>query len=414
MNIKSSYFVPTNDRFAIGQKFITINVGDKSYSFPIVYSQNDNSQNSVDFSQYFYNQNGTTYVCGNNIQIGQISSNLQVNCNSLLLNGNHLNTANGLVKLNEDGKISNDLLDIDLSNIPIPPSSSGTTIVTANSYNSTITLPIPYDSQNQSVTLIVDFIPYQNEDQIVQFKTEYINNENIQVGSDNPFGMQYSSNSSNNSQSSWLQYDENGYGRSFYRVSMKNDLHRSYMRIYTNNRFVKITDSSLTVQNYGQNIVFTLNEDLIPNYQPGKTYYARYTWMDYSGNIMDWKGFKFSGDVVQSAQPQEKLQSQLKFYQFDEQIQNTLDYEGNFIYPQFDYTNGQVQKLTLSGVTTFSCQNILNIPYGKTIKFIVNTIGYQVNLVNQDNITTTVNNVSKLLIQVTNIGYYIMSYRQLV
>jgi hypothetical protein len=63
-----------------------------------------------------------------------------------LLNGNHLNTANGLVKLNEDGKISNDLLDIDLTNLPIPPSSSGTTIVTANSYNSTITLPIPYDN----------------------------------------------------------------------------------------------------------------------------------------------------------------------------------------------------------------------------------------------------------------------------
>lgn len=412
MNIKSSYFVPTNDRFAIGQKFITINVGDKSYSFPIVYSQNNNSQGGVDFSQYFYNQNGITYVCGNNIQIGQSSSNLKLNCNSLLFNGNNLNTANGLVQLNENGKISNDLLDI---NLPIPPSSSGTTIVTANSYNSTITLPIPYDSQNQSVTLIVDFIPYQNEDQIVQFKTEYINNENIQVGSDNPFGMQYGSNSSDNSQSSWLQYDENGYGRSFYRVSMKNDLHRSYMRIYSNDRFVKITDSSLTVQNYGQNIVFTLNEDLIPNYQSGKTYYARYTWMDYSGNIMDWKGFKFSGDVVQFAQPQKKLQDQLKFYQFDEQIQNTSDSEGNFIYPQFDYINGQVQKLTLSGVTTFSCQNILNIPYGKTIKFIVvNTNDYQVNLVNQDNITTTVNNVSKLLIQITNIGYYIMSYQQLV
>lgn len=414
MNIKSSYFVPSTTNFGVGQKFITINVGDKSYSFPITTSQQTNVSDTIDFSQYFYNQAGVSHISGNNVEITTKNNNgkISLRCSDLKLNDSSVNTPLGLVKLNDDGKISNDLLNIDLTNLQLPT-------VSSNSYNSTITLPIPYDHQNQSVTLIVDFIPYQNEDQIVQFKTDYINNENIQVSDDNPFGVQYSSNSSDNSQSSWLQYDENGYGRSFYRVSMKNDLHRSYMRIYSNNRFVKITDSSWIVQNYGQNIVFTLNEDLIPNYQAGKTYYARYTWMDYSGNTMDWKGFKFSGDVMQSAQPQKKLQDQFKFYQFNEQIQNTSDSKGNIIYPQFDYLNGQIQKLTLSEVTTFSCQNILNIPYGKTIKFIVNTNGYQVNLVNQDlvnqdNATTTINNASKLLIQITNIGYYIMSYRQLV
>ena len=507
MSIKSSYFVPTNTKFGVGQKFITINVGNKSYSFPIVYSQNNNA-NNVDFSQYFYNQNGVSHIVGSNVQIDAVNNgNIILNCSDIILNNSSINNANGLVKLNQEGKIPNNYLDIDLTNLPtdgvvkeynrtivsenktlvnkqwaivdanctltlpnsivgsyikistiedannvvvltvsdetIDGDANGLTVdltyatvqlfgvqngwkviqikanannsnssnIVANSYNSTITLPIPFDIQSDAVTLIVDFIPCQNDEQQLIFKTQYINDDNIQVGSDNPFGQQFSSMSSN-SDSSWLQYDQNGYGRNFYRVSMANAQHRNHMKIYSNDRFVDITNSSVTVQNYGSNVVFTLSDQLIPNYIAGKTYFARYTWMDSAGNYMDWKGFKFSGDVIQMAQPQRNLQKTEQIYDIGD-VEVTVEQQGEGLI--FDYSNGKIQKMNLIGSVLIRCENAYNIPYGKTLTlFITNYQSYSFALKNQDEQTVEINYM-KTLIQIINIGdQNVISYKRLV
>ena len=193
---------------------------------------------------------------------------------------------------------------------------------------------------------------------------------------------------------------------------MANAQHRSYMKIYSNDRFVDITSSSVTVQNYESNVVFTLSNQLIPNYIAGKTYFARYTWMDSAGNYMDWKGFKFSGDVIQMAQPQRNLQKTEQIYDIGD-IESTGEQQEEDL--TFDYSNGKIQKMNLIGSVLIRCENAYNIPYGKTLTlFITNYQQYSFALKNQDEQPVEINYM-RALIQIINIGdQNVISYKKLV
>ena len=67
--------------------------------------------NGSDYCNVISTQQNST-----NVVIGNIDGQLKLLGSNIKYNGNNLNTANGLVKLNEDGKIPNNLIDIQISN----------------------------------------------------------------------------------------------------------------------------------------------------------------------------------------------------------------------------------------------------------------------------------------------------------
>ena len=67
--------------------------------------------NGSDYCNVISTQQNST-----NVVIGNIDGQLKLLGSNIKYNGNNLNTANGLVKLNEDGKIPNSLIDMQISN----------------------------------------------------------------------------------------------------------------------------------------------------------------------------------------------------------------------------------------------------------------------------------------------------------
>lgn len=136
-----------------------------------------------------------------------------------------------------------------------------------------ITLPIPYDENNDTLTLIID------------------------IGIDGTFEIQKTdSNSQDLVQGQYC------------RISMANQTHRSRMKIFQTDHFVQIPQNGIGTIYYDSNIVLTLDKTIFPYLEYDKTYYARYTWADSNESYTDWKGFILKNDVQDFAHPQLRIQ----------------------------------------------------------------------------------------------------------
>lgn len=243
----------------------------------------------------------------------------------------------------KDG-INMNLLRIDNNQLKLFNPSTNEYIPTENNsqqqiiYNKnypSFTFPIPYDKNNDTLTLLVDIS-----------QTSEFNNE-----------ISYSESSSSDSSDSSMQSDyQNDY---YIRINMSN--FKSCMKIISNGNFINIPSQGIGKSYYGCLITFQLNQQMYPNFKFNQAYYARYTWMDSNGSISDWNGFIFSSDVTDFTPIDVKKQKIL------DPLQEKEFTDGMTI----DYLNGQVQKFTMSKAATFNVANALNIPYGKNLSIIV-------------------------------------------
>lgn len=125
------------------------------------------------------------------------------------------------------------------------------------------TFPIPYDEDEQNLTLYVD------------------------ISEDGLFNTLWERSDSQTHQ------DTTGFYR---RITMYNSYDRSKMKIFSNGSFISIPNDGIGVPYYGETVVFTLDTTMVPNYTAGKTYYGRYRWHDSERGIGDWTGFVFTYD----------------------------------------------------------------------------------------------------------------------
>lgn len=301
-----------------------------------------------------------------NLIIGEIDTNVlatKEQLNQKVDYSEYSDSISNFVSLDNNGKISVDVLPDDIQgNV---------------SKNANITLPIPYDKNNDNITFIMDVC--ENGQFLQSFESAT---------------SQYSDNS------------ESLYNR----ISMKNPIHRSYMKIFAKDKFIDVPDTGINITYYGQNLSLTLNKIILPNYVPGNTYYARYTWMDYQGAIMDWKGFKFQFDAVDASLPL-KTQDQNEVYEYEQVMSDYSDSSSTL--DIIDYNNGEIQKIYWQGNFNIDTQNCINIPYGKTLKlFCIQVDENGESSITSNSNTTNINNKS-YLIEIHNVGELVSTIKEL-
>ena len=186
----------------------------------------------------------------------------------------------------------------------------------------TITLPIPYDENNDNLTLIVD------------------------IGLDGQFIEMAGS------QASTL---EGGY---YFRISIKNSYQRQLMKVFQTDHFEDVPNSGINISNYDSTVSLTINTTMFPFYQFGTTYYARYTWTDSNESHMDWKGFKFSSDIASFAYPQLRNIQTIRAMQekLDELQRIVLNLQGNSL-----NSNSSTSSINIITVTNDKYYRYVNI-----------------------------------------------------
>lgn len=183
----------------------------------------------------------------------------------------------------------------------------------------TIALPVPRDADNENVTLVVDFSTTG------EFIEEPVN---------------------------------------YTRVKMSDSYEK--MRVFCNDSWEPCPGPSLGVPYYQATVEFTLDQELFPGYVAGNKYYARYCWVDASGNASDWQGFSFRTDVAIVAPVIPEEDDTLT-------IADNASVSGAIT---LDYLNGEVQNLTLTADATLSRDSIANVPFGRALIATVSLSGH--------------------------------------
>lgn len=183
----------------------------------------------------------------------------------------------------------------------------------------TIALPVPRDADNENVTLVVDFSTTG------EFIEEPVN---------------------------------------YTRVKMSDSYEK--MRVFCNDSWEPCPGPSLGIPYQQSTVEFTLDQELFPGYVAGNKYYARFCWVDASGNASDWQGFSFRTDVAIVAPVIPEEDDTLT-------IADNASVSGAIT---LDYLNGEVQNLTLTADATLSRDSIANVPFGRALIATVSLSGH--------------------------------------
>ena len=208
----------------------------------------------------------------------------------------------------------------------------------------TISLPVPFDDDNDNVSLYLD------------------------IGTDPEFA-------------------ENTYTR----IRMTD--HYAKMKIFANETFRTMTEGFCGVPEYGATVSFTLDTEMMPGYVPGTVYYARYTWMDSKGAHDGWHGFIFSGDVA-DMEPIRTLYENPPKVKAESAAEGTLS---------LDYLEGEIQNYTMSANVTVDLANVANVPFGEALICNIKRTGGTLSVVN-GNSTQTYTESKTYMIVMTNFG----------
>lgn len=198
---------------------------------------------------------------------------------------------------------------------PVPDNAA---LAEAGARPATIALPVPGDADNDNVTLVVDFSTTG------EFTEEPVN---------------------------------------YTRVKMADSYMK--MRVFCNDAWEAVPGPSLGVPYYQATVEFTLDQELFPGYVAGNKYYARYCWVDASGNASDWRGFSFRTDVAIVAQEIPDVENSLDVAS-EKSVSGTI---------KLDYADGEVQNLKLTANATLSRANVANVPFGEALIVNVATAG---------------------------------------
>lgn len=174
----------------------------------------------------------------------------------------------------------------------------------------TLSLPVPYDANNDNVSLVVDICE----------------NQEFEVGTYNRITM-----------SVWY----------------------AKMKVFSNERFWPVPGQSLGVPYYGSTVSFTLDQEMFPGYVPGKTYYARYSWVDSNTNSASsgWKGFRFTGDIADM----EPIHTD---FEPAPNVKATAEAKGIL---SLDYLAGEIQNYTMTEDVTIRLSAVANVPFGAAL-----------------------------------------------
>ena len=183
----------------------------------------------------------------------------------------------------------------------------------------TIALPVPRDADNENVTLVVDFSTTG------EFIEEPVNYTRVKMA--------------------------DSYGK---------------MRVFCNDSWEPCPGPSLGVPYHQSTVEFTLDQELFPGYVAGNKYYARFCWVDASGNASDWQGFSFRTDVAIVA----------PVIQEDDDTLTIADNASVSGAITLDYLNGEVQNLTLTADATLSRDSVANVPFGRALIATVSLSGH--------------------------------------
>ena len=198
---------------------------------------------------------------------------------------------------------------------PVPDNAA---LAEAGARPATIALPVPGDADNDNVTLVVDFSTTG------EFTEEPVN---------------------------------------YTRVKMADSYMK--MRVFCNDAWEAVPGPSLGVPYYRATVEFTLDQELFPGYVAGNKYYARFCWVDASGNASDWRGFSFRTDVAIVAQEIPGVDNSLDVSS-EKSVSGTI---------KLDYADGEVQNLKLTANATLSRANVANVPFGEALIVNVATAG---------------------------------------
>lgn len=198
---------------------------------------------------------------------------------------------------------------------PVPDNAA---LAEAGARPATIALPVPGDADNDNVTLVVDFSTTG------EFTEEPVN---------------------------------------YTRVKMADSYMK--MRVFCNDAWEAVPGPSLGVPYYQATVEFTLDQELFPGYVAGNKYYARFCWVDASGNASDWRGFSFRTDVAIVAQEIPDVDSSLDVAS-EKSVSGTI---------KLDYADGEVQNLKLTANATLSRANVANVTFGEALIVNVATAG---------------------------------------
>ena len=199
---------------------------------------------------------------------------------------------------------------------PVPDNAA---LAEAGARPATIALPVPRDADNENVTLVVDFSTTG------EFIEEPVN---------------------------------------YTRVKMSDSYEK--MRVFCNDSWEPCPGPSLGIPYQQSTVEFTLDQELFPGYVSGNKYYARFCWVDASGNASDWQGFSFRTDVAIVAPVIPEEDDTLT-------IADNASVSGAIT---LDYLNGEVQNLTLTADATLSRDSIANVPFGRALIATVSLSGH--------------------------------------
>ena len=208
----------------------------------------------------------------------------------------------------------------------------------------TISLPVPYDDDNDNVSLYLD------------------------IGTDPEFAEE-----------------------TYTRIRMTE--HYAKMKIFANEMFRTMTEGFCGVPEYGATVSFTLDTEMMPGYVPGTVYYARYTWMDSKGAHDGWHGFIFSGDVA-DMEPIRTL------YENPPKVKASSAAEGTL---SLDYLEGEIQNYTMSANVTVNLVNVANVPFGEALICNIKRTAGTLSVVNGNSTQTYTENKTYMIV-VTNFG----------
>ena len=96
---------------------------------------------------------------------------------------------------------------------------------------------------------------------------------------------------------------------------------------------------------------------MFPDYEPGETYFARFSWIDTRGGYRDWAGFKFTGDVSD-------LEPIHTDYEKQPKVKDSTSASGNL---SLDYLEGEIQNYTMLTDVTVNLANVSNVPFGEAL-----------------------------------------------
>lgn len=263
--------------------------------------------------------------------------------------------------LSEDSDSS---LNLNKDGVLVPIKTGGVT----EFKNSSFTIPIPFDDDGDTLTLLVD------------------------ICEKGLFSSEETSDSFSSSDSTMDKY---------FRINMAKHLDK--MKIFSNGKCIPIPAEGIGLPYYGETIMFTLDNEMFPSYEPGKTYYGRYRWMDTASGITEWSGFILTYDFEDCRPIRMKYPENIQIN--TETLTSGPNSSGHVI----DYLKGEIQKFVLTEDGKIDSSKIMNVPFGKVLAIIVEKTGSGTLTVIDGDSTMTYTDNKKYMIGAMNIGEMFVS-----